>query len=309
MTRSHSTNATQYVGRFAPSPSGPLHMGSLVCALASYLEAKSQGGRWLVRMEDIDPPREQQGAARAILHTLEQHAFTWDGDVLFQSTRTEAYEETLRNLHARQLSYRCTCTRARLKPLGHIYDGYCRDKRIDNMEPSSIRINVEKANKILTNAQRSRKIVDKLQGEITLDSQVIDDFIVKRKDQLYAYQLAVVVDDIAQNITHIVRGYDLFDCTRAQDYFITLLGGKSLNYMHIPVIVNADANKLSKQNHAPAIDNSQALQNIHTALTLLRQNPPNLATFKNCHDILLWAVEHWNIGPLTGLTSIPIRRD
>ncbi len=302
----NSNNTRQYVGRFAPSPSGPLHMGSLVCALASYLEAKSRGGTWLVRMEDIDPPREQAGAADAILHTLEQHELKWDGELLFQSTRANAYEQTLKTLSDKQLSYRCRCTRARLKPLGHIYDGHCRDKHFDNNTPYSLRINIEKANKCLNNEQRTRTIVDALQGEIHSDSQVLDDFIVKRKDTLYAYQLAVVVDDIAQNITHVVRGYDLFDCTRMQDYFVALLGGMPMEYMHIPVIANEDQNKLSKQNHAPAIENSQARVNLHGALTLLHQNPPALSLFKDSQALLKWAIEHWNTAPLMGLKSVSI---
>lgn len=297
---------SNYIGRFAPSPSGPLHMGSLVCALASYLEAKTHDGLWLVRMEDIDPPREQKGAADLILETLQRHQLFWDGDVLFQSTRSPAYEQILVALKKKNISYHCRCTRARLKPLGHIYDGHCRAKSYDTSEPSSLRVNIEQANKLINADRQNRRIVDDIQGEIKSETQSLEDFIVKRKDGLYAYQLAVVVDDIAQNITHVVRGYDLFECTRMQDYFTALLGGDPLSYAHIPIVVNGDQNKLSKQNHAPAVNNDDALGNLHTALSLLQQTPPAVTTFQDCEAILTWAVENWNIAPLRNQQSVEL---
>lgn len=289
------TTADRCTGRFAPSPSGPLHFGSLLAALASFLDARARGGRWLVRMEDLDPPREMPGADRLILSTLEQHALHWDGDVLYQSTRHARYREVLADLQTQGLAYRCACTRARLATLDHIYDGYCRVHPPAPDEACAIRLQLP---------AETVQFDDRIQGMQQQDLAAGGDCIIHRKDGLYAYQLAVVVDDIDQGVTDIVRGSDILEATGRQIYLTRLLGGAALQYAHIPVVLGADGQKLSKQNHAPALDNGQPSQNLCRALAVLGQDPPASLVGDTPETIIKWALAHWNIAAIPKVEAV-----
>ncbi len=289
---SYLSQAT-YIGRFAPSPSGPLHFGSLIAALGSYLQARSQKGKWLVRIEDIDPPREIAGASDDILATLTAYGLTWDGDVIYQSQQSAHYEEVLATLNQQQLSYACCCTRKNIKLQGGLYLGNCRIKNLTTAN-NALRINVTKLTNPIT------QFHDLLQGSITLNKQQADeDFIIKRKDGLYAYNLAVVVDDINQGISEIVRGADLLTTTGKQMSLYELLGKKSPTYIHLPLAVTEPGFKLSKQNNALAIDKSNPIPTLLKALAFLGHQVPNNIDQSSCHSILKWAVKHWC------LTNIP----
>lgn len=284
------TNQALYIGRFAPSPSGPLHMGSLVCALASYLDARSNNGTWLVRMEDIDPPREQAGAADLILTCLQKHGLQWDdSEVMFQSRRTQAYNQILNNLQQNALIYPCSCIRKRLSALNGRYDGYCRTHPA--VPPAALRLNLEAAK--LKGVTLQQAFYDGLQGEQFEDLTLQGDFVIHRKDGLFAYQLAVVVDDIAQNITHVVRGSDLLDTTARQRALMQLLGHQPPQYSHIPVLADANGNKLSKQNHAPAVNLDTPTHNLIEALTLLGFDTAVLTSPASTASILNWAIPRW----------------
>lgn len=298
----HVSYNTPYIGRFAPSPSGPLHMGSLVCAVASYLDAKHHQGTWLVRIEDIDPPREQEGAAQSILDTLLHHGLQWDGEVRFQNTQSKAYDETLKRLQSMQLTYRCNCTRKRLNQISKHYDNHCRNQQIDNNTPAAIRLNIDAASQYTA---RTVKIQDLIQPPATETLSEEGDFVIHRKDGLYAYQLAVVVDDIDQNISHIIRGNDLFDCTGKQIFLTKLLNGQNIQYGHIPVLNDASGNKLSKQNHAPAVEKHAASKNIFTALTLLQLSPPQSLQHRAPHELIQWGIEHWQTNQLRNIQQLP----
>ncbi len=236
--------ASPCVGRFAPSPSGDLHFGSLLAALGSYLSARAQQGRWLVRIEDIDPPREVPGAATRILQQLEHVGLEWDGEVLWQSQRHEAYRAALNWLHTHQQSYFCTCTRRRIQQLGGYYDGHCRDRHLPATQ-AALR---------LRQHTPVYSFYDQLRGELQADRQLAEeDFIIHRRDGLFAYNLAVVVDDHDQGVTEIVRGADLIAPTVRQIALCQQFGWSPPDYLHLPLAVNPDGNKLSKQNHAPAL--------------------------------------------------------
>ena len=251
-----------YIGRFAPSPSGELHFGSLIAALGSYLQARAQQGQWLVRIEDIDPPREVPGAADAILRQLEHYGLHWDGEVLWQSQRHDAYRERLAWLKAQGLCYYCTCTRARIHSVGGSYDGHCRDLGL-GAENAALRL------------RQTRPVLgfyDRLRGDITTDERLArEDFIIHRRDGLFAYNLAVVVDDHFQGITEIVRGADLIEPTVRQISLYQHFGWRVPDYVHLPLALNRDGNKLSKQNHAPALPTGDPRPEIVRALQFLRQ--------------------------------------
>ena len=263
MTRSNGS----YIGRFAPSPSGPLHFGSLVCAVASYIDAKRNHGKWLVRIEDIDPPREQPGAADDILRCLEAHGLHWDGEVRYQSQRSEAYWEVLNHLQNEGLVYRCNCTRKRLAPLKGYYDGHCRHHPPKLNEEAALRLVVNELPEQYQHIQTNIQFEDKIKGlQKESLNKTSGDFVIHRKDGLFAYQLAVVVDDIDQGITDIVRGDDLLDTTCRQIYLYKLLGKEAPVYSHIPVVLDKFGNKLSKQNHAAPLDSKITDENFQKAL-------------------------------------------
>lgn len=290
-----------YIGRFAPSPSGPLHAGSLLCALASYLDAKANDGKWLLRIEDIDPPREQPEATDSILRTLDAHGLTWDGEVTFQSSRTEAYLEALQKLDTDGLSYPCCCTRKRLATLNGVYDQHCLYHPVAPQVPTAIRFKLS----AMTGQQGGRlALSDRIQGIIPTEAGSTSDFIIRRKDRLFAYQLAVVVDDIWQNISHIVRGSDLLSSTLQQASLQKALGGRQADYAHIPVLVDKSKAKLSKQSHAAATNDLQAQQNIVMAMHYLGQKPHPSLEHEKLESILEWGIAHWNIKAVPNCSTL-----
>jgi len=255
-----------HTGRFAPSPTGPLHFGSLAAALASWLEARAAGGRWLVRIEDLDPPREQPGAADEILRTLERLGLYWDGEVVFQSRRKALYQESLRDL--REFTYGCGCSRREIadSSLGladdgaQIYPGTCRDGLPPSRQPRSLRVKVA----------GSIDFVDRVQGAQSQNLETeVGDFVLRRADGQFAYQLAVVVDDAAQGVSDVVRGADLLGSTARQVFLQRLLGLPTPRYLHIPAAVNAAGEKLSKQTGALPVSESD----FPGALRFLGQTP------------------------------------
>lgn len=275
-----------YRGRFAPSPTGALHFGSLVGALASYLDARHHQGRWLVRIEDIDPLREPDWAADDILRTLEAHALFWDDPVLYQSSRSAAYEAALAQLLDSGHAYFCPCSRKELAARNGRHTEACLRQEIDQEHPLAIRFRVRGGQLCLK---------DRIQGPLEFSLQTDkDDFVLKRKEGFYAYQLAVVVDDAAQGITHVVRGCDLIDSLPWQYSLQIALNLPHPSYAHVPVITNLQGQKLSKQNHSPALDNRQASANLHKALRALELPvPPDLKGAPPA-ELLHWAVPLWN---------------
>jgi glutamyl-Q tRNA(Asp) synthetase len=280
---------TPYIGRFAPSPSGALHFGSLVAAVGSYLQAKSQQGIWQVRIEDIDPPREVKGASQDILETLRAYGLQWDGEVIYQHQQSQYYESVLNDLKDRHLCYACSCTRKMIKQQGSYYQGRCREAN-QNIKGNALRINLSSINNKMTHFE------DKLQGKIVLDpAEMEDDFIIKRKDGLYAYNLAVVIDDILQGVTEVVRGADLIPTTGKQICLYQLLGATVPNYVHLPLAVTEPGVKLSKQNHAMAVDKHYPIATLKSVLAFLGHTVPDNIKQQNCTDILDWAVKNWTL--------------
>lgn len=277
----------RYIGRFAPSPTGPLHFGSLLGALASFLDARAHQGTWLVRIEDIDPPREVAGAAAAILDCLQAHGLRWDGEVGYQSRRDALYRGAAERLLAEGSAFYCTCSRTELAQHSGIYAGRCRACRQKPATPHAVRLQVETG---------TIEFGDLIQGRVAQDlARAVGDFVLVRKEGLPAYQLAVVVDDAAQGITRIVRGSDLLDSTPRQIFLQRRLGLPTPEYAHIPVIANGAGQKLSKQTFAPALDNGAALQNLQAALDFLGQPPPDSAHRQSVDALLAWAIEHWRL--------------
>ena len=278
-----------YIGRFAPSPSGSLHFGSLVAAVGSYLQAKSQQGIWQVRIEDIDPPREIAGASEDILETLQAYGLQWDGEVIYQHQQNEYYEAVLKELSECNLCYACCCTRKMIKQQGGYYQGQCRDNN-NAIIGNALRIN------LLSVINKTTHFEDKLQGRVVLDpTQIDDDFIIKRKDGLYAYNLAVVVDDIQQGITEVVRGADLISTTGKQISLYQLLNADIPNYVHLPLAVTEPGFKLSKQNHAVAVNKQDPIPTLKRVLAFLGHPVPENIALNTCSDILKWAAEHWSL--------------
>ncbi|WOT05648.1 tRNA glutamyl-Q(34) synthetase GluQRS [Shewanella youngdeokensis] len=255
-------NPPPYIGRFAPSPSGPLHFGSLIAALGSFLRARSMGGQWLVRIEDIDPPREVAGASHLILKTLEAYGLHWDQSVLYQSQRLNVYQQQIEQLLSTDSAYYCQCTRKQIKAMGGSYDGRC-GTRVQPHKEGAIRIR---------NHYGVAQFQDQLKGSINVDNDfATEDFIIKRSDGLYAYQLAVVLDDIHQQITEVVRGSDLLEPTCRQLSLFKLLNQPSPNWLHLPLACTEKGRKLSKQNHATAINVDKPQASINAALAFLGQ--------------------------------------
>ena len=274
-------NSGQVIGRFAPSPTGDLHFGSLVSAVGSSLEARTAGGAWLLRVEDIDPPREVAGSADRIIRDLERLDLKPDGPVLYQSSRLEAYEKAMNRLFDDGLAYRCACTRKDL-PASGIYPGTCRNGIKGRKEARSVRFRVDQGNCVFT---------DGLQGEISdSPADISGDFIIRRADGLFAYQLAVVVDDHYQGISQVVRGADLLDSTSRQICLQKALGFNSPDYMHLPVAVTTDGRKLSKQFKSDPLTNRDPAYAVSQALSFLGQNPPANLSLKGLWN---WALEHW----------------
>lgn len=282
-----------YRGRFAPSPTGPLHFGSLVAAVGSYLDARQHSGEWLVRMEDLDPPREVPGAADDILRTLERYGLHWDGEVIYQSSRHTEYQLVLEQLDTDGWLYGCACTRREIADTalpgqcGSIYPGTCRNGLPDGRKARALRVRVE-------NTEIS--LDDVLQGSTRQHlGRDVGDFVVRRADKLAAYQLAVVIDDAAQQITHVVRGADLLESTPRQVYLQGLLGLSTPSYLHLPVATSSTGEKLSKQTGAQAVGAADPVTVLLDVLQFLQQDVPGSAGDVALEELLQWAVKRWDI--------------
>jgi glutamyl-Q tRNA(Asp) synthetase len=283
-----------YVGRFAPSPTGALHFGSLLAALASWLDARRAGGRWLVRMEDLDAPRVVPGAADAILRQLESFGLEWDGAVVRQSARLDLYRDAIESLKAH--CYPCACTRKELEDSAlaidgsRIYPGTCRAGLAPGKAARALRVRT---------SREPVRFADRVQGGISQClERDIGDFIVRRADGLFAYQLAVVVDDDAQGVTDVVRGADLLDSTTRQIHLQRLLGCSTPRYLHLPVATNAKGEKLSKQTQAM----DARVDDIPEALRFLGMIPPAGSA---PGELLGWASKHWDPVRIPRARSIP----
>ncbi len=287
---------SRYVGRFAPSPTGPLHIGSLTTAVASYLHARQSGGEWLLRIEDIDPPREVAGASERILAALDALELHWDRPVLYQSSRLEIYKEAARQLFGAGLAYRCSCSRSQLRAKGATrYPGICRT-RTTHDGPTALRARVDDA---------GESFVDDLQGVVrsTLREST-GDFVIVRRDGLPAYHLAAVLDDAFQGVTTIVRGTDLLDTTAAHGHLRKLLNLPDPRYLHVPVIVNARDRKLSKQTGARGVDIGASAELAATALDYLGAPIPDDLRGARPAELWTWARQHWSVESLKGMRSI-----
>lgn len=286
-----ATLPTDYIGRFAPSPTGLLHIGSLLTALASYADARANRGKWLVRMEDLDPPREMPGAAAHILHTLEAFGFEWDGEVVWQSRRHSLYRDALGRLKEKGLLYPCYCSRKDWQAAaaqgadGFVYNGRCRrpEDRPHTDKPPAWRIRVN---------DETIGFDDGIVGHYAQNlARDIGDFVLLRADGFWAYQLAVVADDADQGITHIVRGQDLLVSTPRQIYLQRCLGFATPHYAHLPLLVNKHGQKWSKQTLAPALDENHKEQLLRQVLQYL--NLPPAPEVSRPQALLSWAIEHW----------------
>lgn len=292
-----------YRGRFAPSPTGALHFGSLIAAVGSYLEAKSHNGEWLVRIENLDKPREIPAASHEIFRALEILGMEWDHEVIYQDQRIDSYENILTILNKRGLTYSCTCTRKEIADSsitgisGQIYAGTCRNNVQNKDRPGAVRIKTD--NNII-------EFEDSLHGLISqrLESET-GDFILRRSDGIYAYQLAVVADDATQGITNVVRGADLLDSTPRQIYLQKLLGYSTPTYMHLPVAVNNQGEKLSKQTKAALLDISNPVKQLVEAVNFLGQESPIELLGSNVSSFWKWAIENWHPEKIHKKRTIP----
>lgn len=300
-----------YRGRFAPSPTGPLHFGSLVAAVGSYLSARQAGGEWLLRIEDLDTPREVPGSADQIIATLDALGFEWTGSILRQSSRREAYEAATQQLLDAGLAFHCSCTRselqaaqihtsARLLDTDELrYPGWCRNgPRAPNRE-TAVRLFVTRG---------ETEIQDLLQGRLTVDvSAEVGDFVIRRRDRLHAYQLAVVVDDAFQGVSAVVRGADLLNSAPRQVILQRMLSLPSPDYAHLPVATDVNGIKLSKSAGAAAIDMARSTEEVWRALEFLQQEPPPQLRRAGLAALWEWAIQHWQIQRLNGQRHAAIR--
>lgn len=289
--------STLYRGRFAPSPTGDLHFGSLVAAVGSYLEARRNHGEWLVRIEDLDPPRTVPGAADSILRSLERHQLEWDHCVVFQGERGPIYQQRLEQLIESGVVFGCQCTRSLLRG-SSIYPGECRERRLP-LQGHSIR---------LRTAGETILVDDLWQGRHSWQMERdVGDFVIRRADGLFAYQLAVVVDDFLQGITHVIRGSDLLESTPRQIVLQQRLGYPTPQYGHLPVATGEDGEKLSKQNLATPLDERNPADNILMALRFLGQNPPPELAGEPPESIWAWALAGWEGREVPRKKSIQVK--
>jgi len=301
-TETHAKEG-KYRGRFAPSPTGPLHFGSLVAAIGSFLEARARGGAWLVRMEDLDSPRIVPGAADDILRTLQACGMDSDGAVVRQSARHDAYHGALHRLRDKGLVYPCACSRREISDSavagieGPVYPGTCRAGLAPGKTARALRIDTRGA---------VASFDDALQGRIAHDlERESGDFLLYRADDVYAYQLAVVVDDAEQGITDIVRGADLLGSTPRQVYLQKLLGFSRPRYAHLSVAVNAAGEKLSKQTFAMPVDASKPLPALVAALSFLGQQPPRELARATIKGFWAWAMRNWSLARVPRAATAP----
>jgi len=298
------TSSINYRGRFAPSPTGPLHFGSLVAAVGSYLDAKHHQGKWLVRIEDLDTPRTVKGAADEILGALEACGLHWDEEIIYQSQRTAAYEAAFHLLKEAGAVYPCACSRKEIADSalhrgdGSVYPGTCRNGIPGGREGRAWRVRVN---------DTTINLIDRLQGNIAQNlATEAGDFVVLRADGLFAYQLAVVLDDAAQGITDVVRGADLLYSTPRQIYLQRLLGLTTPAYMHLPVAVDAQGEKLGKQTHARPAGKNNAASTLFAALVFLRQQPPAELRLGKVEEMLGWAIANWQPDSLLNCRQLTI---
>lgn len=293
-------------GRFAPSPTGPLHFGSLVAAVASFLDARARGAEWLVRIDDLDGPRTVPGAAAAILRTLDAFCLHWDGPVIFQSERRQRYAAVVEDLLRRDNVYPCTCTRREVADSGLqgidglVYPGTCRGGVTKPHAPRAMRLRVD---------DRRIAFDDAVQGPCAQNlERAVGDFILRRADGLFAYQLAVVVDDGDAGITRVTRGADLLDSTPRQIFLQSLLGLPTPAYMHVPVALAASGDKLAKQTRARALDDTRPGTALTAALRFLGQDPPVELLHAPAQAIIAWALDNWRVDriPRTRAATAPI---
>lgn len=280
------------IGRFAPSPTGALHFGSLLAAIASYLQAKSSGGQWLVRIEDIDPPREVPGSAASILKDLETFEMHPDREVLFQSQRTDAYERAIKKLLDKGNAYWCGCSRSELPASGR-YPGTCRNGLPPGKSARSVRLRV---------SDRTIHFDDAVQGPVEENlNESVGDFVIRRADGIAAYQLAVVVDDAYQGITEVVRGADLLDSTARQIYLQQCLGLETPVYAHHPVVTDPEGRKLGKRYGSDPIASLSPTQVLRHALVILGQPCPEVA---GMDELWGWALEHWQLSRVPSVRNL-----
>ena len=283
-----NTNPQIYKGRFAPSPTGPVHYGTLIAAVGSYLQAKSNKGKWLIRMEDVDITRKVAGSDVDILKTLEVFGFEWDEKIIYQSEQTAHYEQALEQLISQSLVFPCLCSRKQLsKSASTIYPGTCRKRQLPEKNEHALRLRSKNISIEFNDAVMARQSQN--------IKQQCGDFVIKRRDGLFAYQLAVVVDDALQNISEIVRGADLLDSTPRQIYLQQLLNYPTPDYCHLPLAVDNSGNKISKSEGATKIDLQHKEQQLVSVLDFLGQNPPDELAQSSINDIWLWATEHWDV--------------
>ncbi|MES1944383.1 glutamyl-Q tRNA(Asp) synthetase [Salinisphaera sp. PC39] len=296
-----ATGAAPPAGRYAPSPTGPLHFGSLTAAVASWLQARSRGAAWYMRMEDIDPRRAVPGAADDILRTLEAYGLTWDGPVLYQSDRLDAYADAVSDLKARGLAFDCGCSRREARtgpagPEGPIYPGTCRDGLPEGRSPRSVRL------------RAGHEEIAFVDGVLGRRSQRLDrdvgDFVIRRADGCYAYQLAVVVDDAHQGVGEVVRGSDLLLSTPRQIHLQRCLGLPTPSYAHVPLLVDANGDKLSKSEGATALDRRRPAEDLVAALRCLGQAPPPGLDASGVADVLAWGRRHWRLSAVPACTTL-----
>jgi glutamyl-Q tRNA(Asp) synthetase len=273
------------VGRFAPTPSGDLHLGSLYTAAASYLDARAHGGRWLLRIEDVDARRAVPGAAQRIIATLQRFGFEWDGEIMRQSDRIEHYRAAVETLRDRGLTFECTCSRSQLED-EQCYPGTCRALARPAAADTATRLRVE-ADLI--------SFTDGIQGTFRQNvATAVGDLIIKRRDQVFAYLLAVVTDDAAQGVNHIVRGADLLDNTPRQIYLQRRLGVDTPRYAHVPVLTEADDSKLSKSKRSVRADGADPHAQLLSVFSLLGMSPPVQLKTAHLTDMWQWGITHWN---------------
>lgn len=285
-----------YRGRFAPSPTGPLHFGSLVAALASYLDARQAGGQWLVRIEDSDPLREIPGSASSILRTLEAHALLWDEKVVYQSQRLDIYQEIIDSLCAAGLAYPCPCSRRVLQAANYQHLSHCRRPDLIGDSPHAVRLAL---------ATESVKFMDVIQGSKIYPLSPRNDFVLKRREGFFAYQLAVVADDYKQNITDVIRGIDLIDSTPLQIKLSQCFGWSSPAYGHFPVVVDSSGNKLSKQQLSPSLDRRPVLDNLTRAAVALKLIESSARLPDEPEGILELLLSKWCRKRYRSVTQIP----
>ncbi|MGQ0580233.1 MAG: tRNA glutamyl-Q(34) synthetase GluQRS [Betaproteobacteria bacterium] len=295
---------TTYRGRFAPTPSGPLHFGSMVAAVGSFLDARSRSGIWLVRIDDLDPPRTVPGTAEAILRCLDAFSMYWDGAVVYQSTRNDAYHAALHQLRQSNRTYPCACSRTEINDTGlagvegTVYPGTCRNGLAAGREARALRVRTEGA---------VVEFDDGLQGHTRQALQTeIGDFVVYRADHVFAYHLACAVDDAEQGITDVVRGADLIASTPRQIHLQKLLRLPTPAYLHLPLAVNGVGEKLSKQTRAPAVDPSHPTATLERVLRFLGHTPPAGLAAAGIAELWQWAVRNWQREGLPRVASITV---